>query len=660
MKKFWCLALLSLAIYVPSYAQWQVGQRLFTPQSSTTPIALISHATCNNTSTGGNCTTPAINNTGSTLGVFMVLDFDSLSSAPASYNGVPSDSSSNVWYGPFYACAAAAGACYSQENVRIYFAPNFIASASQTFTYTGSTFASVAIQTFSNVILSSPQGQAIINGVTTGTSVSTGSLTPASNNQVLVVGMANAVASGTPTINGGFTASNAGPNVSNATGFLAGYLVQTTATAANPTVSWTTSGATAIAMTTFQNSAAGSSYDLFCDNESSTSGTTVTTAILSADCHGVGIFTRASNFTASGSPGTLTVQSYCQGPQLPTSVNVGGNSYNAASDTKGYAFTTGTPTTGVGYNYSPPSPVPTTAPYSRYISIDYPSADSGQYVIGGGLNPNGDSASLGYYLNNIYLETDLNRNGASDSCVGINSQCSTNGYTWGGMYGTSTTSNTIGTGANLTFTMNQTMPYAVGAAIRIEELNTPANSMLAAVVSITGTTMVVSPKTAHGSGTFTNWVVVPWHKAAIQFNGYLVATTGTSTCTVVAGTCTITTSASLGLTAGTVVSFFSGTSNGISGTVTSDIGLALVINAVNAYGTGSLLTGNVSTSAHKLIISDSLANVIVTIQKAANPAAPGAIQNYGFGFGGDNTTAGIVACVDNELMQWVGVGEWPL
>ncbi len=122
---------------------------------------------------------------------------------------------------------------------RQYYAKNAIVGGSETFTFTGTgIYPSCCVMALSGSDLSDPFDQE--NGATTnGTSLATGSVTPSTDNQILIAFLAFDTA-GTISVDGGFT----GLIQTNASGSNEGsamaYLIQTTATAANPT--FTSSG----------------------------------------------------------------------------------------------------------------------------------------------------------------------------------------------------------------------------------------------------------------------------------------------------------------------------------------------------------------------------------------------------------------------------------
>lgn len=94
---------------------------------------------------------------------------------------------------------------------------------------------------------------------------------------------------------------------------------------------------------------------------------------------------------------------------------------------------------------------------------------------------------------------------------------------YGPVNGTSTTSNTIGTGS-LTFTVSASAGYVANAIITISETSTTVNFLIGTVTSYSGTSLVVDITTANGSGTHTDWTIVQtanWPGACAFYQGKL-------------------------------------------------------------------------------------------------------------------------------------------
>jgi hypothetical protein len=129
------------------------------------------------------------------------------------------------------------------------------------FSLSGGTFAAVAVMCFAGGATSAIDDQENSTGGGGGaTTISTGSITPGVNDTIVITSIVSSDGTDMSSINGGFTLPAAAHVSSTGSNFSAGlaFLVQTTATAANP--QWTlTGGATYIAATiaSFKTAAAG-------------------------------------------------------------------------------------------------------------------------------------------------------------------------------------------------------------------------------------------------------------------------------------------------------------------------------------------------------------------------------------------------------------------
>ncbi len=86
-------------------------------------------------------------------------------------------------------------------------------------------------------------------------------------------------------------------------------------------------------------------------------------------------------------------------------------------------------------------------------------------------------------------------------------------------YTTSTTSNTIGTGAK-TFTVNSGLPYIAGDTLFIKNNDlTTINTMLGTVTSYSGTSLVMSIASVAGSGTFVDWRIGRMYAGILEETG---------------------------------------------------------------------------------------------------------------------------------------------
>jgi hypothetical protein len=213
------------------------------PLHSEAAIALIAGSrTTAGSTTGNNITTTAIDTTGANL---IVVGSAYLKNGPITVT----DSKSN---GAPTALTLQAGA--SIQEVRIYYwhLPASV-GAGHTFTITSSgKVPSICVAAFSGVKASSPvdQQSGVGTGAGSGTSVQPGSLTPSEDN-CLVISCANFFGTN-GSINDSFDSSTTPAVGGQHFGILMGDKIQTTATAVNPTTSWTTSAEKTAAMVVFK------------------------------------------------------------------------------------------------------------------------------------------------------------------------------------------------------------------------------------------------------------------------------------------------------------------------------------------------------------------------------------------------------------------------
>lgn len=166
-------------------------------------------------------TTSAIDTTGADLIVIAISDYSGTVGATLS------DSKSNTW-------TPLTGYTFPTENrERLYYCFNPTVGSGHTFTYSGSlTIACVQVQAWSGAS-SSPFDQEN-GGINNSSGISTGSVTPSEDNELVVTGMSFDSAA-TMSIDNGFTISdqvNFGSG--NNYGGAMAYKVQTTAAAVNP------------------------------------------------------------------------------------------------------------------------------------------------------------------------------------------------------------------------------------------------------------------------------------------------------------------------------------------------------------------------------------------------------------------------------------------
>lgn len=200
-----------------------------------TPTLIASTASGTNNS---GTTTSAIDTTGATLIVIAVNYY--------SINTSVTDSKSNVWNSITSYTAA------SKNSTRLYYCINPIVGSGHTFTLSEpGSYPNIGVCAFGGGYFQYQQetGQ---RTDTTSTSYQPGSLTPTSDNCVLVSSIGT---SGTSiSINSSFTATTVNNSPGNYIGGGIAYKIQTTAGAENPTWSWTTSSSPASALAVFTSS----------------------------------------------------------------------------------------------------------------------------------------------------------------------------------------------------------------------------------------------------------------------------------------------------------------------------------------------------------------------------------------------------------------------
>lgn len=136
-------------------------------------------------------------------------------------------------------------------NTALFYCINPIVGASHTFS-TAHSYGSIAMEAFSNTGTLSFD---VENGATTAgaTTLSTGSVTPNVNDELVVTGIEWGATMSNSSINSSFTKTNAVNGVSGVSyGVAMAYIVQTTAGAVNPAWSWTTSSAANTRIATFK------------------------------------------------------------------------------------------------------------------------------------------------------------------------------------------------------------------------------------------------------------------------------------------------------------------------------------------------------------------------------------------------------------------------
>lgn len=183
-------------------------------------------------------TSPAMDTTGADLILISLSWYPNFTPSP-----VPTDSKSNTWTG-------LTARTQGNSKHQFFYCLNPTVGTGHTFTVSGSLFAPAwVIQAFAGV--GSFDQQIGTTGSGTPASIQPGSLTPSANNALVVTGIGGEMPSGL-SVTGGLTQTTihwvSGSNLAAATG----WAVQTTATAINPTWTWTgASNGVAVATVSF-------------------------------------------------------------------------------------------------------------------------------------------------------------------------------------------------------------------------------------------------------------------------------------------------------------------------------------------------------------------------------------------------------------------------
>ena len=205
-------------------------------------ITLVAH-----TAAGGNSTTTtttAIDTTGANLLVACASSFDAAAHTPTM-----SDNKTNTW------TALTLRGTSSTTETTIYYSVPASVGTGHTFTFTTTVngFAALGVWAFAGASATPYDTDVGTAASSSGTSVQPGSITPAQANEVLVACNTLSAAFTSLAINSSFTLSD---QVAFASGNNEGggyaYLIQTTATAENPTFSWTNTVSTSTAMAAFE------------------------------------------------------------------------------------------------------------------------------------------------------------------------------------------------------------------------------------------------------------------------------------------------------------------------------------------------------------------------------------------------------------------------
>ena len=191
-------------------------------------------------------TTGAIDTTGASLLVV-------LSSTDLSVPSVITDSKSNTWVNrTVYSDAG------STVGLKVSYVVNPTVGTSHTFTNTGYN-PSIAVLVFSGAATSTPYDVENGQNMGTGTTGTPGSVTPGTDNEVVVTGMATTSADGGfVSIGSSFTMTDdVDPTFATGYPLIAAYKIQTTAGAENPLWTWTSSAGAAGCQATFKAAVAG-------------------------------------------------------------------------------------------------------------------------------------------------------------------------------------------------------------------------------------------------------------------------------------------------------------------------------------------------------------------------------------------------------------------
>jgi hypothetical protein len=219
-------------------------------------ISLISSTIAGSTNQA-NVTTSAINTTGASLIVLVVVISNTQTTDPT-------DSAGNTWTALTLATAGA-----SKE--RIYYCVSPTTSSTHTFSLSATFVPSIGVMAFSGTSTSSPFDQQSTGTQNFGFTCQTGSVTPSVNGELLISGV-SFQNSNTVSIDSSFNTPLQVNNSSNNLGIGMAYLVQSTAAAINPTWTYTNVDAGACSIATFKAASVGSVFGLAQCDGLSTSG----------------------------------------------------------------------------------------------------------------------------------------------------------------------------------------------------------------------------------------------------------------------------------------------------------------------------------------------------------------------------------------------------
>lgn len=202
------------------------------------PYLLLNHAIAQSSSGSSGATTVAKDTTGANL-IVLAIAFDQFRACTVS------DSKGNTW-----TAGTLSNAAPSLQNFYCYTPTT---DAAHTFSVSGGSggpgFSTIAMLAFSGA--NTPTSDQFHNNSASSTTVQPGSITPTLNNEVVVAAIAFNVAA-TQSIDSGFTKTDGVGLVGGiAYGLAVAYLIQTTATAENPTWTIGTSGSLVTSITSY-------------------------------------------------------------------------------------------------------------------------------------------------------------------------------------------------------------------------------------------------------------------------------------------------------------------------------------------------------------------------------------------------------------------------
>jgi hypothetical protein len=203
--------------------------------------AVVAHTAAVSSNGGNSVTTSAINTTGANLLLACATKFNN--NAPTM-----SDSKSNTW-----TALTIRGTATSAMSQIYYSVPTSVGSG-HTFTFTDSgTFPSVGIVAVSGATATPFDAESGTASSSNGTSVQPGSITPAQANEFLFACGTVGNAYTGPGVDSSFTVSDSQAYSSGqGLGGIYTYRIETTLTAVNPTISWTTANNTSASMAAFK------------------------------------------------------------------------------------------------------------------------------------------------------------------------------------------------------------------------------------------------------------------------------------------------------------------------------------------------------------------------------------------------------------------------